>query len=122
MEFYFQLELFEVFRLPLLLHVIQEKLDQNLEIFLEVYPQAISTGQGSPKRMARPDNIHKRRIKMRKQVKIWGVLLVIVLVSSYAAALEKPVLQHIIQQFLIDFTLSGHFPIAVKILSAPTNG
>jgi hypothetical protein len=30
---------------------------------------------------------------MRKQAKIWGVLLVIVLVSSYATALEKPVLQ-----------------------------
>ncbi len=30
---------------------------------------------------------------MRKQVKIWGVLLMIVLVSSYAAALQKPVLQ-----------------------------
>jgi len=30
---------------------------------------------------------------MRRQVKIWGVLLMIVLVSSYAAALQKPVLQ-----------------------------
>ena len=30
---------------------------------------------------------------MRKQVKVWGVLLMIVLVSSYAVALQKPVLQ-----------------------------
>jgi len=30
---------------------------------------------------------------MKKQVKIWGILLVIVLVSSYAAALEKPAVQ-----------------------------
>jgi hypothetical protein len=30
---------------------------------------------------------------MRRQVKIWSVLLMIVLVSSYAAALQKPVLQ-----------------------------
>jgi hypothetical protein len=30
---------------------------------------------------------------MRRQVKIWGVLLMIVLVSSYAVALQKPVLQ-----------------------------
>jgi hypothetical protein len=30
---------------------------------------------------------------MRRQVKIWGVLLMIVLVSSYAAALQKPALQ-----------------------------
>ena len=30
---------------------------------------------------------------MRKQVKIWSVLLMIVFVSSYAVALQKPVLQ-----------------------------
>jgi hypothetical protein len=30
---------------------------------------------------------------MGKQVKIWSVLLMIVLVSSYAVALQKPVLQ-----------------------------
>jgi len=30
---------------------------------------------------------------MRRQVKIWSVLLMIVLVSSYAIALQKPVLQ-----------------------------
>jgi hypothetical protein len=30
---------------------------------------------------------------MRRQVKVWGVLLMIVLVSSYAVALQKPVLQ-----------------------------
>jgi hypothetical protein len=30
---------------------------------------------------------------MRRQVKIWGVLLMIVLVSSYAVALQKPALQ-----------------------------
>jgi hypothetical protein len=30
---------------------------------------------------------------MRKQVKVWGVLLMVVLVSSYALALQKPVLQ-----------------------------
>jgi hypothetical protein len=30
---------------------------------------------------------------MRRQVKIWGVLLILVLVSSYAVALQKPVLQ-----------------------------
>jgi len=30
---------------------------------------------------------------MRRQVKIWSVLLMIVLVSSYAVALQKPVLQ-----------------------------
>jgi hypothetical protein len=30
---------------------------------------------------------------MRRQVKVWGVLLMIVLVSSYAIALQKPVLQ-----------------------------
>ena len=30
---------------------------------------------------------------MRRQAKIWGVLLMIVMVSSYAAALQKPVLQ-----------------------------
>jgi len=30
---------------------------------------------------------------MKKQIKIWGVMLMIVLVSSYAVALEKPVLQ-----------------------------
>jgi len=30
---------------------------------------------------------------MKRQVKIWGVLLMIVLVSSYAVSLQKPVLQ-----------------------------
>lgn len=30
---------------------------------------------------------------MRRQVKIWSVLLMIVLVSSYAIALQKPALQ-----------------------------
>jgi len=30
---------------------------------------------------------------MRKQVKIWSVLLMILLVSSYAAALQKPATQ-----------------------------
>jgi hypothetical protein len=30
---------------------------------------------------------------MRKQIKVWSVLLMIVLVSSYAVALQKPVLQ-----------------------------
>ena len=30
---------------------------------------------------------------MRRQVKIWSVLLMIVLASSYAVALQKPVLQ-----------------------------
>ncbi len=30
---------------------------------------------------------------MRRKVKIWGVLLMIVLISSYAVALQKPVLQ-----------------------------
>ena len=30
---------------------------------------------------------------MKKQVKIWSVLLMIVLVSTYAAALQKPALQ-----------------------------
>jgi len=35
---------------------------------------------------------------MRRQVKIWSVLLMIVLVSSYAAALQKPVLQQAGQQ------------------------
>jgi hypothetical protein len=30
---------------------------------------------------------------MKRQVKIWSVLLMIVLVSSYAVALQKPVLQ-----------------------------
>jgi hypothetical protein len=30
---------------------------------------------------------------MRRQIKIWSVLLMIVLVSSYAVALQKPVLQ-----------------------------
>jgi hypothetical protein len=30
---------------------------------------------------------------MRKQIKVWSVLLMIVLVSSYALALQKPVLQ-----------------------------
>jgi len=35
---------------------------------------------------------------MKRQVKIWGVLLMIVLVSSYAAALQKPVLQQAGQQ------------------------
>jgi hypothetical protein len=30
---------------------------------------------------------------MRRQVKVWGVLLMIVLVSSYAVALQKPALQ-----------------------------
>ena len=35
---------------------------------------------------------------MRRQVKIWGVLLMIVLVSSYAVALQKPVLQQAGQQ------------------------
>ncbi|MCJ7582842.1 MAG: hypothetical protein MUP98_20185 [Candidatus Aminicenantes bacterium] len=30
---------------------------------------------------------------MRKQVKIWGVLLMILLVSSYAVALQEPVPQ-----------------------------
>jgi hypothetical protein len=30
---------------------------------------------------------------MRRQVKVWGVLLMIVLVSSYAVALQKPTLQ-----------------------------
>ena len=35
---------------------------------------------------------------MRRQVKIWSVLLMIVLVSSYAAALQKPVFQQAGQQ------------------------
>ena len=30
---------------------------------------------------------------MKKQIKIWGVMLMIVLFSSYAVALEKPALQ-----------------------------
>jgi len=30
---------------------------------------------------------------MKRQVKIWSVLLMIVLVSTYAAALQKPALQ-----------------------------
>jgi hypothetical protein len=30
---------------------------------------------------------------MRRQIKIWSALLLIVLVSSYAVALQKPVLQ-----------------------------
>jgi len=30
---------------------------------------------------------------MRRQIKIWGVLVMIALVSSYAVALQKPVLQ-----------------------------
>lgn len=30
---------------------------------------------------------------MRKQIKIWSILLMLVLVSSYAVALQKPVLQ-----------------------------
>ncbi len=30
---------------------------------------------------------------MKKQIKIWSVLLMLVLVSSYAVALQKPVLQ-----------------------------
>lgn len=30
---------------------------------------------------------------MRRQAKIWGVLLMIVMVSSFAAAVEKPALQ-----------------------------
>jgi hypothetical protein len=30
---------------------------------------------------------------MRKQVKLWSVLLMLVLASSYAMALEKPVVQ-----------------------------
>ena len=30
---------------------------------------------------------------MRRQVKIWGVLLMIVMISSFAAALQKPVVQ-----------------------------
>ena len=32
---------------------------------------------------------------MRKQVKLWSVLLMIVLASSYAAALEKPAVQQV---------------------------
>ena len=35
---------------------------------------------------------------MKIKVKIWSVLLMIVLVSSYAAALQKPVLQQAGQQ------------------------
>ncbi len=30
---------------------------------------------------------------MRRQIRLWGVLLMIALVSSYAVALQKPVLQ-----------------------------
>src|SRR4030042_2937993 len=35
----------------------------------------------------------KRRRRMRKRVKILGVLLMIVMVSSFAAAVQKPALQ-----------------------------
>ena len=30
---------------------------------------------------------------MKRQIKVWGVLLMIVMVSSYAVALQKPALQ-----------------------------